>query len=201
MDKISYALGMNVAHSLIDSGVETKTFRINDFKDGFTDLFNLVTKGGPYPKLTGQEVESILSEYFNKIRSEAEENMKSEGRKFLEENAKKDGVVVLPSGLQYEVIRDSEGLHPSSHSTVKVHYEGRLINGDVFDSSYQRGEPISFNLQSVIKGWTEGVQLMTPGSKYTFYIPYELAYGEMGTGPIPPYATLIFDVELLEIIP
>lgn len=192
---------MNVAHSLINSGVETKTFRINDFKDGFTDMLNLLTKGGPYPKLTGQEVDRILSDYFSKIRFEAEENMKSEGRKFLEENAKKEGVVVMPSGLQYEVIRDGEGDHPSPHSTVKVHYEGRLINGQVFDSSYQRGEPISFYLQSVIRGWTEGVQLMTPGSKYTFYIPYELAYGEKGTGPIPPCATLIFNVELLEIIP
>lgn len=194
MDKISYALGMKSAVELREQGV--KDFNIDDFSQALRDF--MIDCGF---RLDVKEANELLTDYFNKIRSEAEENMKSEGRKFLEENAKKDGVVVLPSGLQYEVIRDSEGLHPSSHSTVKVHYEGRLINGDVFDSSYQRGEPISFNLQSVIKGWTEGVQLMTPGSKYTFYIPYELAYGERGTGPIPPYATLIFDVELLEIIP
>lgn len=128
-------------------------------------------------------------------------NAKAEGEKFLAENALKDGVTVTESGLQYEVITAGKGSkHPTAESTVKVHYEGKLINGTVFDSSYQRGEPIEFPLNGVIKGWTEGVQLMTVGSKYRFYIPYNLGYGERGAGQnIPPYATLIFDVELLEI--
>lgn len=128
-------------------------------------------------------------------------NAKEEGEKFLAENALKEGVSITESGLQYEVISTGKGIkHPTAESTVKVHYEGKLINGTIFDSSYQRGEPIEFPLSGVIKGWTEGVQLMTIGSKYRFYIPYYLGYGEQGAGQnIPPYATLIFDVELLDI--
>lgn len=128
-------------------------------------------------------------------------NAKEEGEQFLTENALRDEVKVTESGLQYEVLTAGKGrVHPTAESTVKVHYEGRLINGTVFDSSYQRGEPIEFPLSGVIRGWTEGVQLMTVGAKYRFFIPYNLAYGERGAGQnIPPYATLIFDVELLDI--
>ena len=125
---------------------------------------------------------------------------KAEGEKFLQENALRNEVKVTESGLQYEVLTVGKGPKPTAASTVKVHYEGTLIDGTVFDSSYQRGEPIEFPLSGVIKGWTEGLQLMPVGSKYKLYIPYELGYGERGAGQsIPPYATLIFTVELLEI--
>ena len=125
---------------------------------------------------------------------------KEEGQKFLAENAKRDGVKTTPSGLQYEVLEATLGQKPKATDTVKVHYEGTLIDGTVFDSSYKRGESISFPLNGVIKGWTEGLQLMSVGSKYKFFIPYQLAYGEHGAGAsIPPYAALIFTVELLGI--
>ncbi len=125
---------------------------------------------------------------------------KAEGQKFLEENAKKEGVHVTPSGLQYKVIEEGVGTRPKATETVKVHYRGTLIDGTEFDSSYKRGEPISFGLNQVIAGWTEGLQLMKTGAKYELYIPYNLAYGERGAGGvIPPYAALIFEVELLEV--
>ena len=126
--------------------------------------------------------------------------MQEEGQRFLEENAKKEGVVTTPSGLQYKVLDEGFGPRPKATETVKVHYKGTLIDGTQFDSSYDRGEPISFPLNGVIRGWTEGVQLMPVGAKYEFYIPYNLAYGEKGAGGvIPPYATLVFVVELLGI--
>jgi FKBP-type peptidyl-prolyl cis-trans isomerase len=122
------------------------------------------------------------------------------GKKFLEENAKKEGIISTASGLQYEVLREGTGPKPGAVSTVEVHYEGRLTNGKVFDSSYQRNETISFPLNRVIPGWTEGLQLMPTGSKYRLYIPSELGYGARGAGgDIPPHATLIFDVELISI--
>ena len=125
---------------------------------------------------------------------------KEEGEKFLAENGKREGVQTTASGLQYEVLESSIGQKPKATDKVKVHYEGTLIDGTVFDSSYKRGEPISFPLNGVIKGWTEGLQLMSIGSKYKFFIPYQLAYGERGAGAsIPPYAALIFTVELLGI--
>ena len=125
---------------------------------------------------------------------------KEEGEKFLAENAKREGVKVTPSGLQYEVLEATLGQKPKATDTVKVHYEGTLIDGTVFDSSYRRGEPIAFPLNGVIKGWTEGLQLMSVGSKYKLFIPYQLAYGETGAGgSIPPFAALIFTVELLAI--
>ena len=125
---------------------------------------------------------------------------KEEGEKFLAENAKREGVKVTPSGLQYEILEPSLGQKPKATDTVRVHYEGTLIDGTVFDSSYRRGESITFPLNGVIAGWTEGLQLMSIGSKYKFFIPYQLAYGERGAGQsIPPYAALIFTVELLGI--
>jgi FKBP-type peptidyl-prolyl cis-trans isomerase FklB len=123
-----------------------------------------------------------------------------DGKKFLDENAQKEGVQVTPSGLQYKVIEEGYGTKPKATETVTVHYRGTLIDGSEFDSSYKRGQPISFALNRVIAGWTEGLQLMKTGAKYAFYIPYNLAYGERGMGDvIPPYATLIFEVELLKV--
>mgnify|MGYP000349334551 CR=1 FL=1 len=124
-----------------------------------------------------------------------------QGKQFLEENAKKEGVVTTASGLQYKVIREGDGAKPTASDEVEVHYRGTLIDGTEFDSSYKRGQPLTFPLSRVIAGWTEGVQLMPIGSKYEFYIPYNLAYGEKGAGGlIPPYAALIFEVELLRIL-
>ena len=126
---------------------------------------------------------------------------KEDGEKYLAENAKKDGVVSLPSGLQYKVLTDGSGKKPKATDKVKCHYEGFLIDGTVFDSSVQRGEPAVFPLNGVIAGWTEGVQLMAEGAKYRFFIPYQLAYGPQGAGAsIPPYAALIFDVELIQVM-
>lgn len=127
-----------------------------------------------------------------------EENLKK-GQEYLEENAKREGVTVTKSGLQYEVLQEGEGKSPSATDVVKCHYEGRLIDGTVFDSSYNRGTPSEFALNQVIKGWTEGLQLMKEGSKYRFLIPYDLAYGSRGVSIIPPYSALIFDVELIEV--
>lgn len=139
------------------------------------------------------------SELLNMLRQSVYET-KEEGEKYLADNAKKDGVISLPSGLQYSVIKEGTGKKPKATDRVKCHYEGFLIDGTVFDSSVQRGEPAVFPLNGVIAGWTEGVQLMAEGAKYRFFIPYDLAYGPQGAGAsIPPYAALIFDVELIEI--
>ncbi|MDC3058669.1 FKBP-type peptidyl-prolyl cis-trans isomerase, partial [Litorivicinus sp.] len=133
------------------------------------------------------------------VEAMSEANLKS-GEAFLADNAKQDGVTVTASGLQYKVLAEGSGDSPKATDTVKVHYEGRLISGDVFDSSIARGEPVSFPLNGVIPGWSEGVQLMKVGSKFQFTIPSALAYGSAGTGPIPPNSVLVFDVELLEIV-
>lgn len=154
-------------------------------------------------KLSEQEMQALLSQYKEKLVSErtaAAGSNKNTGQKFLEDNKGKQGVVALPSGLQYKILQQGTGAKPSSDSNVKVHYQGTLIDGKVFDSSYERGEPVSFNLNQVIKGWQEVLPLMSVGSKWQVYIPPELAYGERGAGQaIGPNSTLIFDIELLGI--
>ena len=147
------------------------------------------------------EAQKLVTEFMQKKEAEAGRAIREEGERFLAENAQKEGVVVLPSGLQYTVIKEGNSNKPLATDRVKCHYEGTLTNGTVFDSSYRRGEPAVFPLNGVIAGWTEGVQLMGEGAKYRFFIPYHLAYGERGAGQaIPPYAALVFDVELLEIV-
>ncbi|MBQ4394125.1 MAG: FKBP-type peptidyl-prolyl cis-trans isomerase [Paludibacteraceae bacterium] len=193
MDKISYALGLSMGQNLMSSGVESLKYQ--DLAAGIEDV---LTK--QQPKISYQEAQQVLNTFFQELEAKVAGAAKAEGEKFLAENAKREGVKVTPSGLQYEILEPSLGQKPKATDTVRVHYEGTLIDGTVFDSSYRRGESITFPLNGVIKGWTEGLQLMSIGSKYKFFIPYQLAYGERGAGQsIPPYAALIFTVELLGI--
>ena len=201
MDKVSYALGLGIGQQLAQMGASD--LNIDDFAQAIKD----VIAGNPL-QVKHQEAQQIVQEYFakkeevlNKQRQEAGKTHKEAGEKYLAENAKKDGVITLPSGLQYQVLKEGNGKKPSAKDSVKCHYEGFLIDDTVFDSSVQRGEPAVFGLQQVIAGWTEGLQLMQEGAKYRFFIPYRLAYGEGGAGSsIPPYAALIFDVELIKVM-
>ena len=201
MDKVSYALGLGIGQQLAQMGAQD--LNIDDFAQAIKDVI-----AGNELKVQHRDAQQIVQEYFakqeqamNAKRAEEGKAHKEAGEKYLMENAKKDGVVTLPSGLQYKVIQEGNGKKPTAKDTVMCHYEGFLIDGTVFDSSVQRGEPATFGLQQVIAGWTEGLQLMQEGAKYRFFIPYRLAYGEGGAGAsIPPFATLIFDVELIQVI-
>ncbi len=193
MDKISYAIGLSMGQNLLGSGVTKMEY--SDLAEGIKDVLEK-----QQPKISYQEAQTILGKFFQELEDKIAGEQKAAGEKFLEENKKREGVKVTPSGLQYEVLEATLGQKPKATDTVKVHYEGTLIDGTVFDSSYKRGEPISFGLNQVIAGWTEGVQLMSVGSKYKLYIPYNLGYGAQGAGgSIPPYSALIFTVELLAI--
>ena len=181
MDKVSYALGMSIAHIMLQSGVKDLTF--DDFIAGVK-----ATLQGEQPAVPYEE-------------AEIGEAMKKDGEAFLAENAAKPGVITLASGLQYKVIKAGTGRKPRRSDRVRCHYEGTFTNGMVFDSSYKRGEPAVFGVGQVIAGWTEALQLMSEGSQWELYIPYNLAYGEAGAhGAIPPYAALVFKVELLEVL-
>ena len=192
MDKVSSALGMSIGHQL--QQMNATDLNIDDFAQAITDVFN------GDAKLSDAEAQAAVQDFFSRKAEEQAKAAKAEGENFLAENAKKEGVKTLPSGLQYKVLREGDGRKPSATDKVECHYEGTLINGEVFDSSYRRGETATFGLNQVIKGWTEGLQLMQEGAKYRFFIPYNLAYGEHGAGQsIPPYAALIFDVELIKV--
>ncbi len=202
MDKLSYALGHNIGHQLIGMGLQ-KSLNIDDFAAAVADILQ-----GNTPKMSHEEVHEVLEHYFAELeerqQAEAAERgkaAKGEGEAFLAENKKRAGVMTTPSGLQYEIVKEGTGRQPKASDTVRCHYEGTLIDGTVFDSSYRRGMPAEFGLRQVIAGWTEGVQLMKEGSIFKFYIPYNLAYGERGAGAdIPPYAALIFKVELINVL-
>lgn len=201
MDKISYALGMSIAHNMMQSGVNRLEF--DDFTTGLKAVMT-----GAEPALSFEEAGNALEEFFNSLEAEREamnaemgKKMKEEGEAFLAANAKKEGVKVLASGLQYKVLTEGAGKKPGATDKVKCHYAGTFTDGQTFDSSYQRGEPAVFGVNQVIKGWTEALQLMSEGSVWELYIPYELAYGENGApGAIPPYSALIFKVELIEVL-
>lgn len=194
MDKVSYALGIGIGRQLADMGANDIV--TEDFAAAMKDALT-----GAELKIDEAEAQALVQEYLQKKGEEKVKAVKAEGENFLAENAKKEGVVTLPSGLQYQVLKEGNGKSPKATDQVKCHYEGTLINGKVFDSSYRRNEPATFPLNGVIAGWTEGLQLMKEGAKYRFFIPFNLAYGTRGAGQdIPPYAALIFDVELIEVI-
>lgn len=200
MDKLSYALGIGIGNQLAQLGA--KDLNLGDFMLAISDCLEQREA-----KITQQEAQKLVNDFFQEqekkqmeARREAGKAAKDAGETFLAAKAQEAGVVQTASGLLYEVLVEGKGKKPSATDTVKVHYEGRLIDGTIFDSSIQRGEPISFPLNGVIAGWTEGLQLMCEGAKHRLYIPYHLAYGENGAGAsIPPYAALIFDVELIEV--
>lgn len=197
--KVGYGFGYIIGKSNIESvkGLDVDAF-VAGFKDGYE---------GVAPSLSEEQIKNVIVQFkqaqdaqeMQAFKAESAKNLKA-GEVFLAENAKKDGVTTTKSGLQYLVLKAGNGKKPTANSEVNVHYEGRLIDGTVFDSSIDRGEPLTFPLNKVITGWTEGLQLMQEGAKYRLFIPATLAYGETGGGNIPPSSTLIFDVELLQVI-
>lgn len=201
MDKVSYALGLGIGRQLQDLCGEN--INIDDFAQAVRDLIT----GN---KLAIDEIEGqqLVIDFLRRRETEKQAEQaelgkvaRQAGEKFLAENAKRAGVTVLPSGLQYEIVSRGIGRKPKATDKVKCHYEGTLVDGTVFDSSRRRGEPATFPLNGVIRGWTEGLQLMQEGAVYRFFIPYNLAYGENGAGgSIPPYAALVFEVELIEVL-
>ncbi|MCM1369236.1 MAG: FKBP-type peptidyl-prolyl cis-trans isomerase [Candidatus Amulumruptor caecigallinarius] len=194
MEKLSYAWGLAMGRQL--QGMGMKELNIEDFKDGVKSTFD-----GSEPKMSPEEAQKLIQDYLNDLQAKAEAAAKEAGSKFLEENKKNENVKETSSGLQYVVEKEGTGAQPGAEDEVTVHYTGRLLDGTVFDSSVNRGEPATFPLNRVIPGWTEGVQLMKEGAKYTFFIPSDLAYGPQGIpGAIPPHSTLIFEVELIKVV-
>lgn len=194
LEEFSYALGMSIAANLIQTGVKTVDPTI--FLEGFTDVFR-----GNEPKIDPEDANQILESFITAINQNKGAQNLEDGLRFLTENRNVTGVTELPSGLQYSVLKEGDGDTPSAEKQVKCHYHGTLIDGTIFDSSIQRGKPAVFPVNGVIKGWVEALQLMPVGSKWRLFIPPHLAYGKQGAGSvIGPDMTLIFDVELLEII-
>lgn len=193
MDTLSYSVGILIGSNLGQQGLDKVD--VSDVAIGLTDAIN-----GAELRLSLEEANSILTAYIEAQQAKQMSSVIEAGTAFLAENAKKEGVVTLESGLQYEVITEGDGPKPTLDDKVTTHYHGTLIDGTVFDSSYDRGQPATFPVSGVIAGWTEALQLMPVGSKWRLYVPYDLAYGERGAGgAIKPYSTLIFDVELLSI--
>lgn len=193
MEKLSYALGLIIGNNL--KGMNIEGLITGEFTRAVEQVLN-----GEKLEMTEVQAQGLVQEFLREQQEAAGKAAREAGENFLAENAKREGVKVTETGLQYEVFTPALGIKPTPTDTVTCHYEGRLIDGTVFDSSYRRGEPASFPLQGVIRGWTEGLQLMSIGSKFRFFIPFDLAYGAQGAGgSIPPYAALIFDVELISI--
>ncbi len=192
LDSASYALGAKMASGMKKDGLTLLNYDllVKGFKDAFA--------GSPY-SIPEESFQQAIGDLFNKVTQQKYAPAIAEGKSFLEKNKTQTGVQTTPSGLQYLVLTKGTGLKPSASDTVLVHYKGALLNGTEFDSSYKRNKPLSLPLSNVIPGWIEGVQLMSTGSKYKFFIPYNLAYGEGGQGEIPPYSTLVFEIELLEV--
>lgn len=194
MDNFSYAIGLGIGQNLLSMGA--RDINVEDFAQGIADVLN----GNP-TKISHTEARNIVNKYFEEMEKKINAKNIEEGKAFLEANAKKPGVVTLPSGLQYEVIAEGTGKKPGATDKVRCHYHGTLINGTVFDSSVQRGEPAVFGVNQVIRGWVEALQLMNEGSKWRLFIPSDLAYGSQQAGElIAPYSTLIFEVELIKVL-
>lgn len=193
MNELSYSLGVSVAYNLKEQGFKLDS--VEDFSKALKDVIE-----GSELAIPQEKVGEIVNSYFKELQDKKSAEQQGEGDKFLAENAKKDGVITLESGLQYQVMTEGKGEKPTSEDKVTTHYHGTLLNGTVFDSSVQRGQPASFPVSGVIKGWTEALQLMAVGSKWKLFIPSELAYGAQGAGQaIAPHTSLIFEVELLSI--
>lgn len=193
MEKVSYALGLNIGNNLLGNGI--REFNIEEFVKAIKHVMT-----GEKPEMSYDESKKILDTFFRDLDKKYNEKNIQAGKEFLAKNKEQDGVIELESGLQYKIITSGNGKTPSITNRVKCHYTGMLINGNVFDSSVQRGQPAEFKVKQVIAGWTEALQLMKEGDKWRLFIPSNLAYGAQGAGNvIPPYATLIFDVELIEV--
>lgn len=194
MDKFSYGLGMGIGQNLLSMGVSD--VNVDDFVAAIKAVLS-----GEKPEMTHSEAQKVVNDRFQELSEQAYAKMKEEGEAFLAANSKKEGVVTLPSGLQYEVLVEGTGKQPAASDRVQCHYEGTLIDGTLFDSSIKRGEPAVFGVTQVIPGWVEALQLMKEGAKWRLYIPYQMAYGEHGAGEmIPPYSALIFEVELIKVL-
>ena len=194
MDKFSYSLGLGIGQNLLSMGA--KDLNVEDFSKAITDVLK-----GNQPEISHAEAKEIVKNYFVELQRKANNENIENGKILLERNKTNPAITTLPSGLQYEVLRQGSGRMPGKNDSVKCHYVGTFINGQVFDSSIARNEPAVFGVTQVIPGWTEALQLMHEGDKWRLYIPYDLAYGERGAGDaIPPYCTLIFEIELLQVI-
>lgn len=199
-DRLSYALGLSMGNNFRASGIDK--IDVDSFADGVAAVFY-----GAQPKMTYDEAKQVIQEYFQKLEARQQEEAKvaseanaKAGRDFLDANGKREEVKVTPSGLQYEVLKEGDGTQPTATDRVVVHYTGKLIDGTVFDSSEERGEPATFGVTQVIPGWVEALQMMKAGSQWRLYIPANLAYGAQGVPGIGPNQTLIFDVTLLEVV-
>ena len=194
MDKFSYAIGLGIGQNLLSMGAQG--INVEDFAQAIADVLNRKETA-----ITHNEAREIVNKYFAELEAKMNAENIEKGKAFLAENAKKEGVVTLPSGLQYEVITEGNGKKPSATDRVKCHYEGTLIDGTLFDSSVKRGQPAVFGVNQVIKGWVEALQLMSEGAKWKLFIPSDLGYGAQGAGEmIPPHSTLVFEVELIEVL-
>lgn len=194
LDSVSYSIGLNIAENLSNQGLAD--LNVDALAKGMADYLAKNDLA-----ITREEGEQMIQAYMQKKAMEMANKNKAEGEAFLAENAKKKGVITLPSGMQYEIIEEGNGPIPTANDKVRTHYHGTLIDGTVFDSSVERGQTATFGVTQVIQGWQEALQLMPVGSKWRLYIPYNLAYGDRGAGgQIGPFATLIFDIELIEIV-